>query len=173
MRTVRLFLVLGTLPLVVGCEGTGMVLGDFAAAMTGQPLPSQQEPETTADAAPNGFDPNGAATGYPTLNSADRAMAESWSADFPLQPTDDPSQCSSDDSDFTRWINSVTAASSSGDVCVAAKGAYVINTAGAAKARYCAQFYSGEQNAQALQQADAYDGTAAEAVATARQSCGG
>lgn len=100
MKKACLLPLLGALILIAGCDGTGMVLGDFAAALTGQPLPSQQEPEAQADPAPSGFSQSGAPAGYPTLSSADRAMAESWSADFTQPPADDPSQCGADSSDF-------------------------------------------------------------------------
>lgn len=161
---------LGVVLLLSGCEGSEMVLGDFAAALAGQPLPSQQQTEASPDPVPvqmNGSSGNG----YPTLSSADRALAQSWSKEFPPQPADQRAQCDLSVSDFTRWADKVAAATTGAGACKAAKGAVLVNAAAADKARYCAQFYSGDMRAQAIQQAGAFDATATQAVGTAKASC--
>lgn len=92
-------------------------------------------------------------------------------SEFPSAPPDRKSDCDDADSEFVRWINRVQSTASSGGACLNAKGAYLINSEGAKKSRYCAQFYMGAERAQSFQQAEEYDRIARQAQNTVAESC--
>lgn len=110
-------------------------------------------------------------TGRVTSPEPTRIAATS-SGGFPAPPPDNRSDCTDENSEFVQWINRVQQRASAGGACLNSQGVILINTEGAKKSRYCAQFYSGAEREQSLQQADAYDQTAAQARQTAGNSCG-
>ncbi|MCS4090164.1 hypothetical protein [Rhizobium sp. BK176] len=100
-----------------------------------------------------------------------RAAATS-SGGFPAPPPDRQSDCTDENSPFVQWINRVQQQASQGGACLNSQGVVLINAEGAKKSRYCAQFYSGTEREQSLQQAEAYEQTAAQARQTAGNTCG-
>lgn len=100
------------------------------------------------------------------------AAASTQVAGFPTPPSDNRGDCSDPNSPFVQWINSVQQQASGGGACLNSRGVYLINSEGARKSRYCAQFYSGTEREQSMQQAVEYDRVAAEAQQTMRGTCG-
>lgn len=107
-----------------------------------------------------------------TAASTQTAASAKSVAGFPSPPPDRQSDCSDPDSAFVRWIQSVQNRASSGGACLNAKGAYLINSEGAKKSRYCAQFYTGTQREESLQQAVEYDRVATQSQSTMSGTCG-
>lgn len=99
-------------------------------------------------------------------------VAATSSGGFPAPPPDRRSDCTDENSEFVQWINRVQQRASAGGACLNSQGTILINTEGAKKSRYCAQFYSGTEREQSLQQAEAYDQTAAQARQSAGNTCG-
>jgi hypothetical protein len=99
-------------------------------------------------------------------------VAATSSGGFPAAPPDRRSDCTDENSEFVQWIKKVQERASQGGACLNSQGAILINTEGAKKSRYCAQFYSGAEREQSLQQAEAYDQTALQAKGTAGGTCG-
>ncbi|MDM9624305.1 hypothetical protein QTL95_00245 [Rhizobium sp. S152] len=116
-------------------------------------------------------------TDYPRQQVAASAPLSSGSggtqlSGFPSPPSDSRGDCDDANSPFVQWINTVQQRASSGGACLNSRGAYLINSEGARKSRYCAQFYSGTEREQSMQQAVEYDRVAAEAQETMRGTCG-
>lgn len=90
---------------------------------------------------------------------------------FPSPPGDKQSDCDDPNSEFVQWINSVQQKASSGGACLNAKGVQLINSEGAKKSRFCAQFYTGSERQASLDQADEYDRTASQARRNVAETC--
>ncbi|KRB55054.1 hypothetical protein ASE04_04825 [Rhizobium sp. Root708] len=111
-------------------------------------------------------------TDYPALTRIAATAPAVTTSGFPQPPGDSRSDCDDPNSRFVQWIQNVQQRASSGGACMNARGAYLINSEGAKKSRYCAQFYSGTEREKSLQQADEYDRVANEARGTMGGSCG-
>lgn len=168
-------LALASLVVLAGCETTPIeqvpddaVVIDGPAEFKGMTKEQvQQDEKRLADAERTREPP--IRTDYPQTQPVAYSAPVSG---FPQPPSDRRSDCDDPNGPFVQWIQSVQQRADGGGACLNSRGVYLINSEGAKKSRYCAQFYSGTEREQSLQQAVEYDRVAAEAQSTMRGTCG-